>query len=725
MAARREIKSEEDLLRALDELGRSMAGGLDLRRLATAATGVIRQRLGLAYVALVLVDYANGRAEYLGDSTELPVAARPGDTQPLDRGLVGLCAREGRTVYVEDVRRDPNYVQIIPGIVTELVIPVRSRERVVAVLNCESREPGGLRGRGMFLEVAADRLGAAMENALLLREKAAMLEQVQAHAQYLEVLCQIARIATQDLELRPMLQRITDALSQAFGWEFVSCATVDFGRGRFVNEAVTSRVATQVTVGYGRELGSGVVGTVAKTGGPILIDDVRGIPNYVETMPGCRSELCVPVMSGGRVVAVLNLESLQPAAFHDQLLLLQTVAEQVAGAIASAHLFAQVKRRALHLAMIGELSRHAMGAGELQPLMDRVVDYVHRRMGLPFVAILLLDESGNEMELAAHAGAVPLSVARGARWPVGSGIVGRAIRSGEPQLVANVKADPDYVAIAPDIVAELAVPISFQGRTLGVMNVEVTAAEALGPETVMVLRTFVDQTAGAIHMAAVNRRLADTNRALTGALSRYVAPDVAERLAADPQRFHSSGERRDATVLFADVRGFGALGREMDPEQLLTLLNDALGKMGEAVLAERGSINRFLGDGFLAVFGVPERLPGHAAAAVRAAIEIQKRVDAMSPRWEAATGSPLSVAVAVHTGDVISGSVGDARHREFTVLGDVVAVASRLEAEAKAKGARILVTGAVADALGGRVPVKPAGSLDLGSLVGAHRLYMI
>ncbi len=538
-----------------------------------------------------------------------------------------------------------------------------------------------------------------------------------------EILNQVARIATQDLLLRPMLQRIADALAGAFDWEFVAIMTIDTERRRFVCQAITTRVQTDVTVGYGRELGSGVVGEVSLKGETILLDDVRTHANYVDTLPGALSELCVPVKWGRRVIAVINLESTRPAAFHDQKELLETVADQVSGIIANAQLLDEVQRRADHLQMMSDLSRTAMEAGELQPILERVVDYVHRRMELPFVALLLLDEGTQELELAAHAGAVPVSVKNGQRWPAAAGVIGRAVRTGKPQLVKDVKADPDYVAISGDVVAEFVIPIQLSGRVLGALNVEVTSRDAFNSEAVLVLRAFIDQVAGVIHMARVNRQLADANRTLTNLFSRYVAPDLAEALLADPERFHTRGERRSASVLFADIRGFTRISQKLESERLLTLLNEFIPVMADAVFAQRGSINRFLGDGFMAVFGVPERVPDPAIAAVRAALEMQKRVGALSSRWQQETGEPLRMVFAANAGEVIAGSIGDPRHREFTVLGDVVNVASRLESEAKARNATVLVTGELFDALGGRYAGRELGAVELRGREGRVRLY--
>jgi diguanylate cyclase (GGDEF)-like protein len=165
----------------------------------------------------------------------------------------------------------------------------------------------------------------------------------------LEILNEVARIATLDLELRPMLQRITDALATKFGWEFVALVTIDVERNAFVCEAVTTKGETAIHIGYTRPLGSGVVGSVAATGEPVLIDDVHTYPNYVETLAGAASELCVPVRHHDRIVAVLNVESREPAAFHGQLPLLTTVADQVAGAIACAQLYTELRKVTVQL----------------------------------------------------------------------------------------------------------------------------------------------------------------------------------------------------------------------------------------------------------------------------------------------------------------------------------------------------------------------------------------
>ncbi len=160
----------------------------------------------------------------------------------------------------------------------------------------------------------------------------------------LATLNRIARIAVQDMEVRPMLQRIVDALHEEFGWEFVACASVDPLAGEFRCEAMRSTVATEVAVGYHRKLGSGIVGECAQTGRTIDVEDITGHPNFVDTLHGTRAELCVPVVHNGEVLAVLNAESRRVGAFRGQRALLETVADQIAGVLRAGRLLEELQR---------------------------------------------------------------------------------------------------------------------------------------------------------------------------------------------------------------------------------------------------------------------------------------------------------------------------------------------------------------------------------------------
>jgi diguanylate cyclase (GGDEF)-like protein len=331
-------------------------------------------------------------------------------------------------------------------------------------------------------------------------------------ARPLAALNRIARIATQDLALRPMLQRIVDALHDHFGWNFIACARVDREAGVFVCEALYSDTTTDVDVGYTRPLGSGVVGTVALEGRTIELEDVSGAPNFVDTLHGTRSELCVPVMHEGEVLAVLNIESRHTGAFRRQRELLETVAEQIAGAINAARMHAELQRRAELFAMTSELSRKALEAGSFERTLDYIAAFIHQRFDLEICGIFLAGHDGR-LALRARTGP-PSRVSERGGLPDGPSVTLRAFRLGEPQYVPDVHVDPDYCLGSDRVRAEFALPIRLQGRLLGVISMQSATAESFSPDNRRMLEALGAQVAGAIHLVTAARRLGEVNRLL-------------------------------------------------------------------------------------------------------------------------------------------------------------------------------------------------------------------
>ncbi|HYJ78772.1 MAG TPA: diguanylate cyclase [Longimicrobiaceae bacterium] len=482
--------------------------------------------------------------------------------------------------------------------------------------------------------------------------------------EHLEILNEIARIASMDLELRPMLQRVTDAMRQKFGWEFVACVMVDQAHGRFRCEALSTDLPTDVYVGYSRELGSGVVGEVALTGRPILLNDTRESPNYVATQPGTLSELCVPVRHRGETVALLNLESQRLNAFRDQLQLLETVAEQVAGAIASARLHEELLRRARLLEMVGEVSKAAMDAGELGLLLDRVVRYIHERFPLRVVSILLADMEAGEFTETAHAGQLYPAATRGNRWPLFMGIGGRALRLGLTQLVTDVHADPDYLEVNAETNAELAVPIVYRGRPLGVLNFESDSAEVFTPENQTVFRTFADQLAGAVFMASLNQELEAANEGLREAnqlLERQAQLDgltgIANRRAFDQvldSEWRRAGRAGTAvTLAMVDIDCFKGYNDRYGHQRGDECLRAVAVALRESATRAGDFVARYGGEEFAVL--VPGMDAAHAPAFAE---KLRARVEELSITHELSTVSDVvtvSLGVATQVPDLGSG----------------------------------------------------------------------
>jgi adenylate cyclase len=167
------------------------------------------------------------------------------------------------------------------------------------------------------------------------------------------------------------------------------------------------------------------------------------------------------------------------------------------------------------------------------------------------------------------------------------------------------------------------------------------------------------------------------------AFTRYVAREVVEEILKDPEHLVLSGERREATVLFCDIRGFTTLSERLTPEEVVSLLNDFYTLMIETTFKHDGTLDKFLGDAVMAVFGAPIAHKDHAARALRTALDMQAGIEQLNRQRVERGKDPFTVGIGVSLGEVVAGTVGTEERMEYTVIGDSVNLAARLQAEAK------------------------------------------
>jgi adenylate cyclase len=196
-------------------------------------------------------------------------------------------------------------------------------------------------------------------------------------------------------------------------------------------------------------------------------------------------------------------------------------------------------------------------------------------------------------------------------------------------------------------------------------------------------------------------------------LAKYFSKDVVDLVLNNPESLALGGQRMTATVLFADIRNFTQLSTMMQPEEVVELLNRYFSMMVDIVFKNGGTLDKFLGDGLMALFGVPYPIAKPEERAVRTALEMLEALQVMNRELEAKGMLRLDIGVGINTGPVVAGNIGSSQRHEYTVIGDTVNLAARLEALNKETRTQVLVSASVHDAITSAFRTRQLGPLRI------------
>jgi len=183
-----------------------------------------------------------------------------------------------------------------------------------------------------------------------------------------------------------------------------------------------------------------------------------------------------------------------------------------------------------------------------------------------------------------------------------------------------------------------------------------------------------------------------SKRELANLFGTYVPPELVDEMVKDPDSYSMQAAARELTVMFCDMRGFTRLSEGMEPTQLQALLNTVFSRLTRIIRAQRGTIDKYMGDCVMAFWGAPVETPDHAALAVTTALEMAREIQAINHDHRTQGLPEIGVGIGLHTGNMCVGDMGSDVRRSYTVIGDAVNLGSRLEGLSKVYGVEIIVS---------------------------------
>jgi adenylate cyclase len=204
---------------------------------------------------------------------------------------------------------------------------------------------------------------------------------------------------------------------------------------------------------------------------------------------------------------------------------------------------------------------------------------------------------------------------------------------------------------------------------------------------------------------------------------RYVSNEVIEQLMANPDLLRLGGQKRHMTVLFSDIRGFTAASERATPEEVVGQLNEYFGAMVDVLFRHQGTLDKFVGDMVMGLFGAPLPDDRHADHAVNAALDMTRTLDELNDRWRRAGRPELDIGIGINSGEMIAGNIGSEAIMSYTVIGDAVNLGSRLESLNKEYGTRIIISEATRSLLTIPMKTRPIGQVTVKGRSQAVQIY--
>lgn len=373
------------------------------------------------------------------------------------------------------------------------------------------------------------------------------------------------------------------------------------------------------------------------------------------------------------------------------------------------------------------LGEQFAAAATEQEILDGLVDAIARQIEANHISVMLYDSKEDRLRIAAARGMDP-ALMQSIRLQPGAQIAGWVFQQGKPVILNKEDQDNSIFASLlqqPDIVSAISFPLHVRQQIIGVVNISQKATDArFSDADNEMLAIICSQAAIALEKVRALRQLETTTRMRT-LFEQYVAPEVAELLIARDDDPMGLGEIREVTVLFADIRNFTRLVQHIDLPMLRLFLNEFFQFFTEEVFLHQGTVDKFMGDAVLAVFGAPARVGQPNLAAARTAWGIRKRFCVLRDQWidRCEEFHGLDLGIGLTCGPVFLGNIGSAQRLDYTVIGNDVNIAQRLAAESSS--CRIYTTEAVRRDIDGWFTWEDLGLLSLRGVDKSVRVFSI
>lgn len=364
------------------------------------------------------------------------------------------------------------------------------------------------------------------------------------------------------------------------------------------------------------------------------------------------------------------------------------------------------------LSIYYEMNHKLGGSSGLEKTLDIIISMVRRLIHCDSCVIFTLNKG--ELEVCRAMTPYKDVLEMSSLLHLREDAIIQVLKKREPLLVAEVSEGENSQRIFKDESSVMCAPLIVKNELIGVIYVGIRKSGYYTVDAFHQLTSLASFSANAIYIAQLHESERSEKKRILAFFERYVSPEVVNEILKRPsEELGLRGERRKVTVMFLDIRRFTELSESILPRVMFSQLNALWAEMGDIIYSAGGTLLTYMGDALLAVFGAPIAHSDDAQRAVNAAVQMQERLESLRVKWEKEGTPVFNVGIGINTGEVIAGDIGFSKHREYTVLGENVNIASRLEKLNKEYSTRIIISESTYREAQDGCEVKSLGSVTL------------
>jgi len=570
-----------------------------------------------------------------------------------------------------------------------------------------------------FTSEDADILGPLLSNAAFTYENLRLLKEKNESAAHLDSIQKIIRSIKSSLKGEELLHVILDRMQLALSFDLAMVLVKDDTRPntiRILDFLSVSPVKISKDVYYPYQ--GSIFDKILKQGISLFEEDTSLLVHESEKefLSGHKSCMLVPLKVGENIEGVLALCADEPAIFYESQELIERMGDALSLAMEMSQLSDYVVKRDRELDTLKQIgSALASSTFDINQVLKYTMDMIRAAMNVEAGAVLFMREDGLEFTVALN---IDMKTLEGIRIQTGQGVAGYVAARGNPVIVNDIEKSslfyPDVDEIAGfHTKAILCVPMISQGSVIGVIEVfnKMEGDFNLGDK--QLLQSIASSVSVAIENANLYNEtvtMAKNEREIRRIFQKFVPKEIVDNIVygTDTEQLEVE-ESRMLTLINIDIRGFSLLAHKMGPQKTVRMLNHFFSIMGDIVFKHHGIVDKYLGDGFLAIFGAPVSDKQDADNAVAAALEMKQSITEVNDYCQKEMTDPVHIGISIHTGEVVVGNIGFEKKMDYTVIGDSVNTLFRLQDLTKTYPNSILISEKTVSAAKKHLDVRETG----------------